>query len=618
MRAARDKYSLPDLRSLTATGEERQSESRFRLIRLALLPLPVVIFIVGAWQYRWMSDDGFINLRIVRELRAGHGPVFNAGERVEAFTSPLWLSVLFVGDLLTPWRLEYIAVIFGIILAVAGLALAIFGAVRLHPDSDAKDFWFPAGALVLAVLAPMWKFASSGLETGLTFAWLGGCLVVLAIWSRNSRRLSVWAAIVVGVGPLVRPEFLLLSIGFVGVVLADEWASRAWRAGLGLLGAAFALPVTYQIFRMGYFASLVSNPAFAKEATGSNWSAGWTYFRATFVDSYGLWIALLILAVAAVGPLVLQLRRRAERRGMLVIAAFVIGGIVQGLYIIRVGGDFMHARLLLPALFLVVAPVAAVPLTRGFLRALLVTPWVLVALVGLRSVDDQPRALGPNTTNAITLEDFGLGPGGPQRAWFSDPGVYYVETRLPCLPRRPTTAVATYGVGVTSYALGPNTYVLDLLGLGDAFTSHLKLARRGTVAHEKPLPIPWIAARLTRPEVQLHDQDFVGPARLFALPLDDPRGEPFAKRVEDARRVLHCPRMVEFLRTYEGPLGPGRFVGNLGDSFLNFGFRIPPEPRKARAALCPGVARDDAALAPARSIARNISAPSALTLAGIE
>jgi arabinofuranosyltransferase len=573
--------------SRTATGQEQRSEPSFRLIRLALLLLPVIIFIVGAWQYRWMSDDGFINLRIVSELRAGHGPVFNTGERVEAFTSPLWLLVLFVGDLLTPLRPEYVAVIFGIILAVAGLVLAILGAVRLHPDCGTKRFWFPAGALVLAVLAPMWKFASSGLETGLTFAWLGGCLVVLANWSRNSRRFSVWAAILVGVGPLVRPEFLLLSLGFVGVVLLDEWGSRGWRSRLGLLGAAFALPFTYQIFRMGYFASLVPNSALAKEATGSHWSAGWTYLRATFVDSYGLWIALLILAVAAYGPFVVQLRRRAQRRETLVIAAFVIGGIVQGLYIVRVGGDFMHARLLLPALFLVVAPVAAVPLTRRFVGALLVTPWVLVALVGLRSVDDQPRALGPNTTNAITLEDFGMGAGGPQRAWFSGPGVYYFETRLPGLPSGPTTAVATYGIGVTGYALGPNTYVLDLLGLGDAFTSHLKLARRGTVAHEKPLPIPWIPARLLRPGVQLHEQDFVGPARLFALPLDDPRGEPFAKRVADARRVLHCPRMVEFLGTYEGPLGPGRFFDNLRDSFLNFGFRIPPEPREAQAALCP-------------------------------
>src|SRR5262245_15761645 len=59
------------------------------LVKVALLLLPIVIFIIGAWKYRWMSDDGFINLRVVTELRAGHGPVFNPGERVEAYRSAL-------------------------------------------------------------------------------------------------------------------------------------------------------------------------------------------------------------------------------------------------------------------------------------------------------------------------------------------------------------------------------------------------------------------------------------------------------------------------------------------------------------------------------------------------
>ena len=35
-----------------------------------------------------VGDDGFINLRVVSQIKAGNGPVFNAGERVEAATSP--------------------------------------------------------------------------------------------------------------------------------------------------------------------------------------------------------------------------------------------------------------------------------------------------------------------------------------------------------------------------------------------------------------------------------------------------------------------------------------------------------------------------------------------------
>lgn len=49
-----------------------------------------VLAFYGGWQRRWMSDDGLIVLRTVRNLLAGNGPVFNAGERVEANTSTLW------------------------------------------------------------------------------------------------------------------------------------------------------------------------------------------------------------------------------------------------------------------------------------------------------------------------------------------------------------------------------------------------------------------------------------------------------------------------------------------------------------------------------------------------
>ena len=58
----------------------------------AVLPLAALAFAGGA--RRWMSDDGFINLRVVDNALHGHGLVFNPGERVEAVTSPLWILVL--------------------------------------------------------------------------------------------------------------------------------------------------------------------------------------------------------------------------------------------------------------------------------------------------------------------------------------------------------------------------------------------------------------------------------------------------------------------------------------------------------------------------------------------
>src|SRR3546814_14867761 len=44
--------------------------------------------------HRWVAEDAFIVLRVVRHILAGHGPVFNVAEHVEAYTSPLWVAPL--------------------------------------------------------------------------------------------------------------------------------------------------------------------------------------------------------------------------------------------------------------------------------------------------------------------------------------------------------------------------------------------------------------------------------------------------------------------------------------------------------------------------------------------
>jgi arabinofuranosyltransferase len=561
-----------------------------------------------------MSDDGFINLRVVSQIQAGHGPVFNVGERVEATTSPLWVLLLTIGDIVTPLRLEWIAVLAGIGLTLAGLALAIRGAVILQRGDTPNAIWIPAGALVLAVFAPMWRFSSSGLESGLTFAWLGASLALLASWAaptdaagverpRRStpdeapraaptsagagRRLSPWAAAVLGLGPLVRPELTLVSIGFIAIVLFAQWRETGWRSRLGILGAALALPVAYQIFRMGYYGSLVPNTAFAKEAARSYWSAGATYLRKTVIDHYALWIPILVLVAGAYIPLLVSLHRKGRRRGVLVAAVFGAAALVEALYVVRVGGDFMDNRLLMPALFLLLAPVAVVPATRRFAWALVVVPWAIVALAVLRGPEDGvPRAFAVGTPNPITTADFGVAPGGSERPPFTGEGVYYLKQRLPGTPSAHDPALATYGVGGPSYALGPDTYVLDLFGLGDPMTSHLELEQRATVAHEKPLPRPWIPARLLKPDSPVTLDDLRLPPLFFARSLDEPHGESFSHRVRDARRALRCQRLEDFFATYRAPLDAGRFFDNLGASFTNYGFRIPPEPRRALAELC--------------------------------
>jgi arabinofuranosyltransferase len=62
----------------------------------------VIGFVSAGYAHRWITDAEFIYLRVVQQIGAGNGPVFNAGEWVEAFTGSLWVALLSVAERVTP------------------------------------------------------------------------------------------------------------------------------------------------------------------------------------------------------------------------------------------------------------------------------------------------------------------------------------------------------------------------------------------------------------------------------------------------------------------------------------------------------------------------------------
>src|SRR6201989_2179560 len=79
-----------------ASESDRGGSIAHRLLVRAPAYAPALMIAIGGWQHRWMDEDAFINLRVIDQIFAGHGPVFNVGERVEPATSTLWVYVLVV------------------------------------------------------------------------------------------------------------------------------------------------------------------------------------------------------------------------------------------------------------------------------------------------------------------------------------------------------------------------------------------------------------------------------------------------------------------------------------------------------------------------------------------
>lgn len=552
------------------------------------LAAPVVLFAVLAWDRRWMAEDGFINVRVIENLLDGDGPVFNPGERVETSTSPLWVGVLaaltrIVRVPFSGVSVEWVAVILGFALAVAALVLAQVAAARVQRVHAPETLLLPFGALAVAVLPPFWDFATTGLETGLTYAWLSTCFLLLvrlglgdADAGPRPRAMRV-AAVTIGLGPLIRPDLGLFTVAF----LAGGWVLLRLprRDALVLLGWAAALPVAYQVFRMGYFASLVPNTALAKSFSTIRLEDGLNYVK-NFASPYGFYVPV-VLVLGALAWTLVRLPDDRERTTRVLALVPMWGGVVYLLYIVAVGGDFMHGRLLLPAVFAFLMPVAVLPARRvgvGLVAAMAV--WAGVCAIDLRfhsslkgeGIEDE-RSFWVNWSgerNPVALDDYHnvlwLQQGDEVRraehghgGWLViGPRLYATRTEAYDSKR---TVVLIANIGLFGVKATPQVAVADRWGLADPIAARM-LDVGGRVGHRKYMSDSWVVARFTNDQTDPHG----------TIPPDE---------IAAARRALGCPELQEMLEAVDRPLTVGRFLDNLVSSVRFTRMKIDPDPRRA-------------------------------------
>ncbi len=142
----------------------------------------------GAWQRRWIADDGLIVLRTVRNLLAGNGPVFNAGERVEANTSTAWSYLVTLGGFVSgSARLEIRRAHAGSRAQCArrGPGHAGHRTALRAPDSAAgARSSCPRVRSCTSLFRRARDFATSWLENGLVLAYLGLLWWMMVCWSQ--------------------------------------------------------------------------------------------------------------------------------------------------------------------------------------------------------------------------------------------------------------------------------------------------------------------------------------------------------------------------------------------------------------------------------------------------
>ncbi len=602
-------------------------------VRLSLwvgVALVAGLFAWGAWQRRWIADDGLIVLRTLRNLQAGNGPVFNAGERVEANTSTAWTYLMYAGTWVGgPMRMEYVALALALVLSVLGVALLMLGAGRLYAPGlrGRRAVLLPAGALVYIALPPARDFATSGLEGGLTLTYLGLLWWMMVCWSQTmrgrpqSRAFLGSLAFVAGSSVLVRPELAVMG-GLALIMMLI--AAHTWRRRGLIVAAGGLLPIAYQIFRMGYYGLLVPGTALAKDAAGDKWAQGVTYLL-NFDAPYAVWVPLVLLAV--LGVLVLAARRRpsferpaltadygrvarAVQSPRAVVAFMLFSGLLQALYWIRQGGDFMHGRVLLAPMFCLLAPVAVVPLlapegddyyaretgkwVAGAAGALWlgVAGWSLWAAnspgmgddatrVTYSGIVDERRFYAQATGHAhpLTAADY-LGyprmaailvaiDNMPEGALLLPSGDYNKWDVVPPLPpppdvkptEKPPYTVFFTNLGMVGMNVGLDVRVIDQIGLANPIAQHTERVQHGRIGHDKNLFPDWAIA----------EGPWVTKPPFIPSYLDE-------NWIVQARAALTCPETQAMLSSLRAPMTLHRFVSNVLHAYEFTKYRIDRVP----------------------------------------
>ncbi len=478
------------------------------------------VFLALLWnhavRYAWMAEDAYINFRVIDNVLAGLGPTWNPGERVQVYTSALWMAL----------SIPLTALLHNPVEATWWLSSSLVA-------WTVAMLWLASGrrTLLWLVVATAWctshsvrDYLCSGLETPLVMA-----AVATAVGLPQARpRLSARGlAALLAMCLLVRHDLILL-LG--PLTLQAMWArvaasatpgtpssaapSLRWPTACRRLAAASLLGglpfIAWSAWSWLYYGSPVPNTALAKIV--DNWHGApqaidYFHFMQTFDPwAYGLMVAAVAITWACRSRLLWPL---------------LAGLGLFTTYLLQIGADYMAGRFFVGPVTLCVAVAACAlhnelpdgPLTglspiqsaRAHLAALLA---VLVAFGAATWMPEHP------STYVVPVPIFVHGIADERQYYWGFTDLQTLRHQgVPAFYRHNGEAIGqvlrddpTAGpflvcnIGMTGYFAPRHVSIIDPLALSDRFLAGLPAASAQVrVGHfERVVPHAYLLSRMTQ------------------------------------------------------------------------------------------------------------------------
>lgn len=415
----------------------------------------------------WLSDDAYITFRTVDNLVHGYSLTWNTGERVQAFTHPLWLLLLSLFTFFTR-EVYYTSIILS--LACTLIALILFGWKSARTITGAL-----LGILALGLSNAFVDYSTSGLENPLSHL-LTVLFFVLYFRGQPSRRNLFVLSLVASLAAVNRLDTFLV---FIPPLLITLWQVRGWKSFL--FAAAGQAPLfLWEAFSLFYYGFLFPNTAYAKLNTGipqvEILQQGF-YFLLNAVEFDPL-TPLIILAGLGLAVALRNQRSLAAGAGMLLHLG----------YIVKVGGDFMSGRFLTILLVCAVVLLGQVDFRRlpRLTAALTAGVIILAAFLAPHPTWWVSSGAGVLDVNAV-IDDRGV--ADERSFYYLDSGLMraFEGYQVPAHRFRyegerfrangQPAVLEMENVGFFGYYAGPQVHVVDVYALADPLLARLPAQR---------------------------------------------------------------------------------------------------------------------------------------------
>lgn len=254
---------------MSAGLENKNSESRllrvFSRPWVAILACSILV-LLNTWEWRnFFVDDSFIGFRCIENFLAGHGFVFNPGERVESVTNIGWLAA--ITPLTLIWKTHLAGKIAGVISLLAAVFLVCLLGARidkaLKSDGEISLLGFMVPLLVFSEPALQY-FSLSGMETAFLVCFISAS----ALLAEKSNGL-IYVGLLTGLAYSIRPECLILfPLVLLLTVMSGQNGFNTGRRRV-LIAVCVWASVIFMITaaRIAYFGDMLPHTFYAKPAS---------------------------------------------------------------------------------------------------------------------------------------------------------------------------------------------------------------------------------------------------------------------------------------------------------------------------------------------------------------